>query len=125
MGLMDTVVVPRSVLSALRQASVAGTATVLIDRFRTTAREAVARPPAAYGEILAWLWRIDADAAVIHIADLMKQLREHHPLAHVVTPPVGFGELLDGVRECLPAGFAQADLLISYTRTSLGDFYGG
>lgn len=125
MGLMDTVAVPRSVVSALKQASVTGTATVLIDRFRTTARDEVARPPAAFGEVLAWLWQTDADAAVIHIAELMKQLRENHPLAHVVTPPVGFAELLDGVRECLPAEFTQADLLISYTRTTLGDFYGG
>jgi hypothetical protein len=81
---METVAVPRPVVSALRQASVTGTAT-----------------------------------------ELMKQLRERHPLAHTVTPPVGFSELLDGVRECLPAEFPQADLLTSYTRTALGDFYGG
>jgi hypothetical protein len=125
MAAMDTVAVPRAVVTALKQASVTGTATELIDRFRTTGREGVARPPAAFGEVLAWLWQTDADSAVIHLAELMKQLRERHPLAHTVTPPVGFGELLDGVRECLPDGFAQTDLLVSYTRTSLGDFYGG
>ncbi|MFJ1759915.1 hypothetical protein ACIOD2_06320 [Amycolatopsis sp. NPDC088138] len=122
---METVAVPRTVVSALRQASVAGTATQLIDRFRTTGRDEVARPPGDFGEVLAWLWRTDPQAAVIHIAELMKQLREHHPLAHVVTPPVGFGELLDGVHACLPADFAHADLLISSARNSLGDFYGG
>lgn len=122
---METVAVPRPVVSALRQAGVTGTATELIDRFRTTGRDGVARPPEAFGEVLAWLWQNDTNAAVIHIAELMKQLRERHPLAHTVTPPVGFGELLDGVRECLPVGFEQADLLISHTRTSLGDFYGG
>jgi hypothetical protein len=122
---METVAVPRPVVSALRQASVTGTATELIDRFRTTGRDGVARPPEAFGEVLAWLWQGDANAAVIHIAELMKQLRERHPLAHTVTPPVEFGELLDGVRDCLPAEFPQADLLISYTRTALGDFYGG
>ena len=86
---------------------------------------AIARPPGAFGEVVAWLWQSDVNAAVIHIAELMKQLRERHPLAHTLVPPVEFGELLDGVRGCLPGGFGQADLLISYTRTSLGDFYGG
>ncbi|MFJ7219392.1 hypothetical protein [Amycolatopsis sp. NPDC098790] len=122
---MDTVVVPRSIVTALRQASITGTATELIDRFRTAGRNGVARPPEAFGSVLAWLWRTDADAAVIHIAELMKELRERHPLAHTVSPPVGFGELLDGVRGCLPTDFGHTDLLVSYARTSLGDFYGG
>ena len=125
MGHMETVAVPRPVVTALRQASITGTATELIDRFRTAGRDGVARPPEAFGAVLAWLWQTDADSAVIHIAELMKQLRERHPLAHTVNPPVRFGELLDGVRECLPTGFGQADLLVSYARTSLGEFYGG
>ncbi|MFE3173540.1 hypothetical protein ACFXPA_19325 [Amycolatopsis sp. NPDC059090] len=116
---MESVTLPRPVLHALRQASLPGVATGMLT--------GETRPlvfPKGFGDVLAWLWSTDSNSAVIYLAELMKQLRERHPLAKAVTPPLRFDELLTAARDCLPDGFAHADLLIQYTRTALGDFYG-
>ncbi|WP_406640950.1 hypothetical protein [Amycolatopsis sp. WGS_07] len=117
---MDTVTLPRPVLHALREASLPGVATGML-----TGETRPLTFPQGFGDVLAWLWTTDSNAAVVYLAELMKQLRERHPLAKTVTPPFRFDELLAAARACLPADFAHADLLIQYTRTSLGDFYGG
>ncbi|MGV9295914.1 hypothetical protein [Amycolatopsis sp. NPDC003676] len=117
---MESVTLPRPVLHALRQASLPGVATGMLT--------GKARPlafPEGFGDVLVWLWSTNSHSAVIYLAELMKQLRERHPLAKTVTPPFRFGELLTAARDCLPDDFAHADLLIQYTRTALGDFYGG
>lgn len=117
---MDSVTLPRPVLYALRQASLPGVATGMLT--------GASRPltfPTGFGDVLAWLWTTDSNSAVIYLAELMKQLRERHPLAKTVSPPFRFDELLTAARECLPDDFAHAELLIQYTRTALGDFYGG
>ncbi|WP_134668759.1 MULTISPECIES: hypothetical protein [unclassified Amycolatopsis] len=117
---MDSVTLPRPVLYALRQASLPGVATEMLT--------GASRPltfPTGFGDVLAWLWTTDSNSAVIYLAELMKQLRERHPLAKTVSPPFRFDELLTAARECLPDDFAHAELLIQYTRTALGDFYGG
>ncbi|MBB4686159.1 hypothetical protein [Amycolatopsis jiangsuensis] len=83
------------------------------------------RMPDGFGAVLAWLWHSDANAAVLYLAELMKHLRERHPLARTVEQPLRFDEVLAAARAALPADFDQGDLLIRHVRTSLGDWYGG
>ncbi|GAA3540122.1 hypothetical protein GCM10022222_24700 [Amycolatopsis ultiminotia] len=116
---MDPVALPRPVFLALREASLPGVATGLL-----TAERPV-RMPDGFGDLLAWLWRSDANAAVLYLAELMKQLRERHPLARTVERPLRFDEVLTAARAALPADFDQADLLFGHVRTSLGNWYGG
>jgi hypothetical protein len=77
-----------------------------------------------FGHMLAWYWQTDPDQAVIMLAHLLAQLRDHHPLAGEIDPPISLDELLRAVRTDLPREFADQAALTDTARRHVPGFYG-
>ncbi|TKG61550.1 hypothetical protein [Prauserella endophytica] len=119
---MESVTIPHEVYESLKAECTVGTATHMLAML-IRARDAVAHPGDGYGRVLAEIWNRDHDETVLFLADLLAELRVHHPLAGQVQPEVSLDELLGGLRFCLPSGFGEHDRLATYTRDHIHSYY--
>ncbi|WP_018685395.1 hypothetical protein [Actinokineospora enzanensis] len=77
-----------------------------------------------FGGVLAWTWGRDRDRAMVMLADLLAQLRDHHPLRHELEQAITLDELLRAVRIAIHPDFAERAELIETARRRVPVFYG-
>ncbi len=76
----------------------------------------------AAGDVFTWLWRTDADHAMLRMADLMAEIHVHQPHAD---PEVSFGDVLAAFRAAMPADVTDSEYqrFVSECRARVPRFY--
>lgn len=69
------------------------------------------------GQVFGWLWRTDPSRCMRLLADLVVELRSHHPRAP--EPPIRYSDVVDALRMALPGGVdnEERDAFAAQTRT--------
>jgi hypothetical protein len=118
---------PRQVYETLKAGFNASSAdwlirNVLHDRPGQSPR--VLHPGDPFGRVFAWVWRDDPDQAILLLADYMADLRDHHPRAADIDPPLRLDEVLNGLRLALPHDFDDYQAVVSKARSEVPGYYG-
>lgn len=112
---------PPEVLGTLLAHSAAATANQMM-REPQQASAAWRHPGDSFGRIAAWLWDTgQAGRLALLVADLLAELRHHHPEAPPAGQRITLDRLLDGVRLSLP-GRAPAQELVAMLQRSVPGF---
>lgn len=86
--------------------------------------QAALTPGDPFGRVLAWVWRLDPDRAMVLLADYLAELRDHGYGADEVDPPIALKEVLSGLRYALPHGFPDYDRIVEMARRNVPSLYG-
>lgn len=120
-----TVDVPDNVLSTLLAGFVAGAASRTLDSAADrSSRPEFLHPGDPFGRVLAWVWQLSPDRAMIQLADYLAELRVHGPGAGDLDPPIRLEEILRGLRFALPQGFTDYDQIVERARQQVPRLYG-
>jgi hypothetical protein len=77
-----------------------------------------------FGRVFAWVWHDDQDQAMLLLADLLAELRNAHPRAGEINPPIRLDEVLGGLRLALPHGFDDYQAVVDKARQEVQGYYG-
>lgn len=116
--------IPLSIRRTLQGGFIKGHAGWLLESWkRNGGRPGYLHPRDPVGRVLAYLWNDDHDEAMIFIADYLAELNVHHELAGQFGT-VSLGEVLDGLRLCMPPSFDQLKRLQAQALKDVPGYYG-
>jgi hypothetical protein len=123
----DTVSVQRSAFDSLKAVATVGSATIILRELINDQQLGHARsvlPGDGFGRIVAGLWQRDPDDVALFLADVLAQLREHHPWASQIDPPISLDELLAGLQRGWPPAVPVTEFqeLASHARRAVPRF---
>lgn len=102
---------------------IASSAGRVIEGWHRRGRPGHLHPGVLTGEVLAYLWDEDQDAAMVFLSDYLAELNIHHPDAGTFGK-VSLEELLRGLGLCMPMGFDDLDALAAKAERDVPDLYG-
>ena len=110
--------VPDNVFAHLRNGLVFETAHYLLEGRRG---QSILHPGEAFGQVLAWLWRTDQDAAVKLVVDLLASVRYHSPGSD---KNIRLDDLLAGTAFSIHGlSDEEAQALLAHARSAVPDYF--
>jgi hypothetical protein len=119
-----TVTIPDKVYRFLKAGFVVTWADWVINHMDTNAEHRIVLLGDPFGLVFAWMWARDRDQAMILLADFMTELRDGHPLAYDIDPPIRLDEILGSLRLALPWGFDEYNEVVTMARREVPKHYG-
>jgi len=119
-----TISLPYRVYATLKAGFVMGMADWMIRHVDSGAERRISHLGDPFGRVFAWVWSHDKDQAMILLADYLAQLRDGHPLADEIDPPIRLDEILVGLRLALPFGFSDYNEVVAMARRKVRRYYG-
>jgi hypothetical protein len=118
---------PRRVYETLKAGFTANSADWLIHQIlhdKPAAANRVLHLGDPFGRVFAWVWEDDPDQAMVLLGDFLADLRNHHPRAGDINPPIRLDEVLSGLRLALPHDFDDYPAVVAKARRDVQGYYG-
>jgi hypothetical protein len=115
--------IPLRIRRILLGGFIASSAGRVIESWHRRGRPGHLHPGTLTGEVIAYLWAEDQDAAMVFLSDYLAELNIHHPDAGTFGK-VSLEELLRGLGLCMPMGFGELDALAEKAQRDVPELYG-